>query len=56
MAIVTLATDQRWHCFAARVIIQGDLLAGNELSTGEWFQVSLSQCSVTFDPTQARAH
>jgi hypothetical protein len=53
---VTLQWEDSWYAFVANVVTQGEILAGNELSTGEWFQIPLAQCTVSFDPTQARAH
>ena len=55
LAIVTLQDAESWYCFVAWVLFQGDLIAGHEASSGEWFQFPVAQATVSFDPLEVVA-
>jgi hypothetical protein len=55
LAVVTFRGEGCWFARAALVQIQGDLVAGNDYITGDWFQVWAKDCTVTFDPQEVTA-
>lgn len=55
LAVVTFRSNTGWFARTAFVQMQGDLVAGTDCITGEWFQCWGHHCSVSFDPQEVTA-
>jgi hypothetical protein len=51
LAILTIQSEHSWYCCLVVALVQNGLVAGNELSTGEWFQLPAENCILSYDPS-----